>query len=577
MSNSTSYGLDSPMLPVNFVQRNQGVWSSSPLTNGSKTFQDCGAIVSSSQVKSLPNPIKDYQSTSVVHSYNLPEVYTTCSSTLSSNSPCCSDSKTIGHDRAKKRRLGKMQTSVNDEEVVFEKYTYNRTCRNETNSGDTNSIHTSTFPCHSIEESISSECHLENHTIDFSNGFKNVDQHKIMETTCLTEPQLTRDMSNVSTTYLKRPFLPCINVFSRCGGVSGSRPAVEEDLSLVSNGPFDGLPKNTEYRDHLDSNEFTSTRTSSFTKPCCVPSNYSAVVQSSAPLEELVCPIVSSNPSHFQSINEMINENDLNSTPSSVSKETKILNQMTPTETTQEYTQGKENVSETSIDYTDSKRNLPTNEKILAEKKAMHDQVSDQELAVLCKTLTPSSTNSPIEGHVAVSLALGLVKIYDSIFNEEHQLKQRQLDILVTRFIPAVCSEASSPFHLSGSLFQTMLGSALQVYAKSWNELSTSQSNLIKTVESRSLQCTETTTMLVRCTAIFCSALDHFILDWLSQLQFLGDSVPIPVSKKQVYEKLVLKFFEPDILARRNHRVQAISGLFCTLPDIILRKANPVS
>jgi hypothetical protein len=46
------------MLPVDFVQRNQGLWSPSPLTNGSKSFQDCGAIVTSSQVKSLPDPIK---------------------------------------------------------------------------------------------------------------------------------------------------------------------------------------------------------------------------------------------------------------------------------------------------------------------------------------------------------------------------------------------------------------------------------------------------------------------------------------------------------------------------------------
>jgi hypothetical protein len=56
-------------------------------------------------------------------SYNLSEVYTSCSSILSANSSCCPDSKTIAHDKVKKRRLGKMETSANDEEVVFEKYT----------------------------------------------------------------------------------------------------------------------------------------------------------------------------------------------------------------------------------------------------------------------------------------------------------------------------------------------------------------------------------------------------------------------------------------------------------------------
>lgn len=228
---------------------------------------------------------------------------------------------------------------------------------------------------------------------------------------------------------------------------------------------------------------------------------------------------------------------------------------------------------------------LPTSSATLGSREAAPSVATsmssceDDREAVVSSSEEHVFHDTPIEGHVAVPLALGLVTIFDSIFNEEQRLKQRQLEVLLTRFLPATASrsEPLTSLQMSGPLLKRMLGSALDVYARSWSELSRSQSSIIKKLESRSLRCVETTTMLVRCTATFCAALDHFILDWFSQLEFQGGIIPIPPFKKTVYQKLLLHYFEPDILARRNHRVQTISGLFRTLPGIILRRAQPVS
>lgn len=115
---------------------------------------------------------------------------------------------------------------------------------------------------------------------------------------------------------------------------------------------------------------------------------------------------------------------------------------------------------------------------------ALRSSCVDENVAALCSGSQQNGLfpETFIEGHVAVPLALGLITIFDRIFNDEQRLKQRQLEVLLTRFLPVAANRAPSPAtaHMLGPLLKRMLGSALDVYTHLWENLSRSESTIIK-------------------------------------------------------------------------------------------------